>query len=497
MAIYQTYYNYIGGEWCASSSGRVFPSINPAHKNQTLGYFQASSEAEVRAAVDAAEEAFPKWSETPPPVRGEILLKIALMLEERKEDLARIMTMEMGKILTEARGDVQEAIDTFKYMAGEGRRLFGHTTTSELRDKFAMTVRRPVGVVAVITPWNFPIAIPGWKMAAALAAGNTVVWKPASDTPLCAIELVKVMVEAGIPAGVVNLVTGSGAEVGLPLVRDRKVGAVSFTGSRDNGEEILKQAGLKRVGLELGGKNPIIIMDDANLQLAVDGCIWGGFGTSGQRCTAASRVIVHKAVYENFIRSFKERAARLRVGDGLDSTVDMGPVINENQLKKIHSYTEIGVSEGAKLSLGGRILSGGVYDEGFFYQPTIFENVTSEMRIAQDEIFGPVVSVIKVDNLEEAIEVANNTRYGLSSSIYTNDIRTAFKAIARLEAGITYVNAPTIGAESHLPFGGVKETGNGVREGGIHGIEEFTDVKTVYIDYSGRLQRAQIDTSYG
>jgi len=454
-------------------------------------------EADVKAAVDAAEEAFPRWSETPPPVRGEILFKIALRLEEKKESLARTMTMEMGKVLTEARGDVQEAIDTFKYMAGEGRRLFGHTTTSELRDKFAMTVRRPIGVAAVITPWNFPIAIPGWKMAAALAAGDTVVFKPASDTPLCATELVKTMAEAGLPPGVVNLVTGSGSEVGLPLVRNRKVRIVSFTGSRDTGEEILRQAGVKKVGLELGGKNPIIIMADANLQLAVDGCIWGGFGTSGQRCTAASRIIVHRDIYQNFIRYFLERASRLRVGDGLDSTVDMGPIVNENQLKKIHSYTEIGISEGAKLSLGGNILRGGHYDEGFYYPPTIFENVKSDMRIAQDEIFGPVVSVIRVDSFDEAIEVANDTRYGLSSSIYTNDIRTAFKAIEKLEAGITYVNAPTIGAESHLPFGGVKETGNGVREGGIHGIEEFTEVKTVYIDYSGRLQRAQIDTSYG
>lgn len=481
----------------ASLTGRTFPSINPAHKMQVLGYFQSSSEDDVRAAVDAAEEAFQKWSETPPPARGEALLKIALRLEEKKESLARTITMEMGKVLVEARGDVQEAIDTFKYMAAEGRRLFGHTTTSELRDKFAMTIRRPVGVAAVITPWNFPTAIPGWKMAAALAAGNTVVFKPASDTPLCATELVKTMVEAGLPAGVVNLVTGSGFEVGLPLVRHRKVGVVSFTGSRDTGAEILRQAGVKKVGLELGGKNPIIVMDDANIQLAVDGCIWGGFGTSGQRCTAASRIIVHRGIYDRFIKMFLARASKLRVGDGLDSSTDMGPVVNEQQLRKIHSYVEIGVSEGARLSLGGQILGGEHFDDGFYYPPTIFEDVRSDMRIAQEEIFGPVVAVIKVDSFEEAIEVANDTEYGLSSSVYTNDLRTAFKAIEKLEAGITYVNAPTIGAESHLPFGGVKQTGNGVREGGIHGIEEFTEVKTVYIDYSGRLQRAQIDTDYG
>jgi len=496
MSDAQTYYNYVGGEWVPSETGRTFASVNPAHKGQVLGLFQRSNSNDVSAAVDAAEDAFVKWSQTPAPVRGEKLLRISLLLESRKEELARLMTMEMGKILSESRGDVQEAIDIFRYMAGEGRRLFGHTTTSELQDKFAMTIRRPIGVTAVITPWNFPIAIPGWKMAAALIAGNTVVFKPASDTPLCAVEMVKTMLNAGLPKGVVNLVTGSGSEVGLPLVSSRKVMCVSFTGSREVGSEILRTAGVKRVGLELGGKNPIIVMDDADLNLAVDGAIWGAFGTTGQRCTAASRLIIHEAVYDHFLRSFVQRAKELRIGDGLEPSTDMGPLVNENQLRKVHTYSEIGVSEGAKLLTGGKPLEGGKYAEGFFYPPTIFDDVHPDMRIAQEEIFGPTVCVIRVSSLEESIEVANSVEYGLSSSIYTNDVRKAFKAVEGIEAGITYVNAPTIGAESHLPFGGVKQTGNGTREGGILGIDEFTETKTAYLDFSGRLQKAQIDVTY-
>lgn len=492
----QIYLNYINGEWVRSDTGTTFPSINPAHKNEVLGRFQKSNAEDVKAAVDAAWDAFNKWSETPAPKRAEILLRAAKIVEDRKEELGRLVTREMGKVLTEGRADVQEAIDTFKYFAGEGRRLFGHTTTSELPNKFAMFVRRPVGVFAIITPWNFPIAIPSWKMAPCLVAGNTIVFKPATDTPLCALELVRVLEKAGLPKGVVNLVTGSGDEVGLPLVKHRKVGGVSLTGSREVGEQILKEAGVKKVGLELGGKNPIIVMDDADLDLAVDGSVWGGFGSTGQRCTAASRIILHKKVKDTFMALFLDRTKKLRVGDGLNEGIDVGPVINERQLRKIHSYTEIGQREGATLRIGGRMLTEAELSDGFFYSPTVFDNVATEMRVAQEEIFGPVVSVLEASNLDEAIEMANDIEYGLSSAIYTRDIANAFRAVEKIEAGITYINSSTIGSEAHLPFGGVKHTGNGTREGGVLGIDEFTEVKTVYVDYSGKLQRAQIDVEY-
>lgn len=490
------YKNYVNGEWIENSSGRTFRSINPAHKSEILGIFQKSEEEDVKAAVDAAEDAFEKWSSTPPPKRAEVLFKAARIMEEKKDELGRLVTKEMGKVLTEGLADVQEAIDMFKYMAGEGRRLFGNTTTSELPEKFCMTIRRPVGIFALITPWNFPIAIPAWKIAPCLVAGNTAVFKPASDTPLCAVELVKILERAGLPKGVLNLVTGSGSEAGLALVRSKKVRGISFTGSREVGAQITREAGIKRVGLELGGKNPIIVMDDADIDLAVDGAVWGGFGTAGQRCTAASRIIVHSNVKEEFMRKFVARTGKLRVGDGLDPDVDMGPLINEAQLNKVHYYTELGIREGAKLVMGGKVLRGNGYDDGFFYSPTIFDGVTVDMRIAQEEIFGPTVCIFEAGNLDEAVDIANSIEYGLSSSIYTKDLNKAFKAIHSIEAGITYVNASTIGSEAHLPFGGVKNTGNGTREGGIHGIDEFTEIKTVYIDYSGRLQRAQIDVEY-
>lgn len=482
---------FINGEWTESSTGETFDDINPATLDVIAKLHKASKE-DVSRAVDSAEDAFDAWSCTPAPRRAKILFSAARMLEERKEELARLMTAEMGKILKETRGDVQEAIDITYYAAGEGRRLLGETTPSELPDKFAMTVRRPIGVVGLITPWNFPIAIPAWKIMPALISGNTIVFKPASDTPLLSIELVKILAEAGLPEGVLNLVMGEGKSVGGAIVHDRKIRAVSFTGSLATGKWILGEAGkdMKRVSLELGGKNPIIVMDDANLDLAIDGVLWGAFGTTGQRCTAASRVIVHEKILPEFQKRFIQRTKRLKLGNGLDENIDVGPVINGSQLQKIAKYVAIGKDEGAKLALGGNTIKP---LPGYFFEPTIFTDVAPDMRIAQEEIFGPVVSLIKAGDLDEAINIANSVEYGLSSSIYTENMTSAFRAIEKIEAGITYVNAPTIGSEIHLPFGGVKSTGNGTREAGTTAIEEFTELKTVYFDYSGKLQKAQID----
>ncbi len=479
--------NYINGEWVGS--GETFTKLNPATLER-IGEFPKGNENDVNKAVDAAEDAFEKWSETPAPQRGKIILKAAQLLEQNKESLARELTEEMGKILVEARGDVQEAIDMALLMAGEGRRLFGHTTTSESKNKFAMTIRRPIGIVGLITPWNFPIAIPSWKIFPALVCGNTIVFKPSSDTPRCAIRFVEILEKAGVPKGVINMVTGPGGSTGMALVRHKKVRAISFTGHKDTGAEILKQAGIKRVGLELGGKNGIIIMDDADLSLALNGVVWGGYGTTGQRCTAASRIIVHEKIFKKFEKMLAERVKKLRMGNGLDSKTDVGPLINKAAQEKSKNYVDIGLKEGAKILCGGNIPK----MKGFFFEPTLFTNCSVNMRIAQEEIFGPVVSLISAKNLNDAIEIANSVEYGLSSAIYTNNIRNAFIAIEKLEAGLTYVNASTIGAEVHLPFGGVKQTGN-TKEGGILGIDEFSEIKTVYIDYSNRLQRAQIDTS--
>jgi acyl-CoA reductase-like NAD-dependent aldehyde dehydrogenase len=488
----QEYKLFLNGEWSDSFTGETFEDINPATL-EPMGVFQKASLEDVNNAVDSAEEAFESWSRTPAPQRGRILFRAARMLEERKEELARLLTIENGKILEEARGEVQEAIDMAYYAAGEGRRLLGETAPSELPEKFCMTVRRPIGVVGLITPFNFPIAIPAWKMMPALISGNTLVLKPSSDTPLLAIELVKILSEAKVPRGVINLVTGEGGTVGAALVGNKKIRAISFTGSLDNGKWILREASndIKRVSLEMGGKNPIIVMDDANMELAVDGVLWGAFGTAGQRCTAASRVIVNEKVLPEFQRKLEERAKRLKVGSGLDESVDVGPLINGRQLARVERYVQIGKDEGASLTLGG---SRAKFLPGHFFEPTIFTNVTAEMKIAQEEIFGPVLSLISAGSLEQAIEIANSVAYGLSSSIYTENMKNAFLAIEQIEAGITYVNAPTIGAEIHLPFGGVKATGNGTREAGTTAIDEFTDLKTVYFDYSGRLQKAQIDT---
>lgn len=487
--------NYIDGKWTEATTGHTFPSINPADKSEVLGFFPRSDHRDVDRAVEAARREYLRWRKVPAPRRAEILFRAAELLVQRKEGLAALMTKEMGKILKESRGDVQEAIDMTYFIAGEGRRLLGETTPSELSDRFAMSVRVPVGVVAAITPWNFPLAIPTWKLIPALVAGNTVVFKPAEDTPLMATKLVEILEEAGLPPGVLNLVHGSGEEAGAPLIRHPDVAMVSFTGSCAVGREIgiAAAAEHKRLSLEMGGKNAIIVMDDADLDLAVEGAVWGAFGTSGQRCTSASRLVVQKKVLKEFSDRLVKRAETLRLGDGLLPETEMGPVINERRLKQVHKYTKLGVKEGARLLTGGDIYRKGDCAKGFFYLPTVFADVSSKMRIAQEEIFGPAVAIIAVTEIEEAIAVANSTRYGLSSAIYTRDVAKAFKAMREIEAGITYVNAPTIGVEVHLPFGGVRQSGNGRREGGSTAIENFTEWKTLYIDFSGRLQKAQIN----
>jgi acyl-CoA reductase-like NAD-dependent aldehyde dehydrogenase len=487
--------NFIDGRWVGSKSGETFQSLNPANREDVVGVFPRSGKEDVAAAVAAATKAYPRWRATPPPERGEIVLRAALLLKKRKEELASLMTREMGKVLKETRGDVQEGIDMAEYASGMGRRPFGETVPSELRDKICFTWREPIGVVGLITPWNFPAAIPCWKLMPALLAGNAVVFKPAEDTPACATRIVEILIEAGLPAGVVNLVHGYGEEAGVALVDHPGVRAISFTGSAEVGRDIAAKCGkaLKRVSLELGGKNAIIVMDDADLELAVEGATWAAFGTTGQRCTAASRLIVHQGQLLDFSEMLKQRAETLKVGYGLDDGVEMGPVINESQLKRVHSYTEVGVQEKAKLLVGGRILDDREHAKGYFYAPTIFSDVRPDMRIAQEEIFGPTTAIMPIDSLDQAIEYANSTSYGLSLSIYTRDVNRAFRAMRELESGIVYVNAPTIGAEIQVPFGGVKNTGNGHREAGTVALDEFTEWKTIFVDYSGRLQKAQID----
>jgi acyl-CoA reductase-like NAD-dependent aldehyde dehydrogenase len=488
-----TYKNYIGGEWVPAASGRTFEDLNPANREEVLGVFPRSDSTDVDRAVRAAQETFRSWRLVPAPRRAEIVFRAGEIMVRRKEELARLMTREMGKVLTEARGDVQEGIDTAYYMAGEGRRLFGHQAPCEMPFKFGVAIRVPVGVVAAITPWNFPVAIPTWKLLPALVCGNTAVFKPAEDTPLMAHILLEILLEAGLPKGVINLVHGLGEEAGAPLVRHPGVNLVSFTGSTEVGREVAKVAAetYKKVSLEMGGKNAIIVMDDADVDLAVEGIVWSAFGTTGQRCTAASRVIVHEAVYGELQSRLVPAAERLRLGPGWEDSTDVGPLINQEALDKVSHYTEIGKDEGAKLLTGGEAPDG----PGFFYRPTVFADVEAGMRIAQEEIFGPTTALIPVRSFEEAVAAANSVRYGLSSSIFTRDVNRAFRAMRDLQAGITYVNAGTTGAEVHLPFGGTKETGNGHREAGQAALDVFTEWKSIYVDYSGRLQRAQIDNA--
>ena len=486
---------YVGGKWVDPKGRKRFETINPA-TGETLGTFPLGTAEDVNAAVKAAKGAFDRWKGTPAPRRGELLLEAARIFRRKKDELGRLVTTEMGKVLAEGRGDVQEVIDFLEYAAGEGRRMFGDTVPSELPNKMCLTIRLPVGPVGLITPWNFPMAIPAWKSGAALISGCTVVFKPSSLTPLCGAKFVEVLDEAGFPPGVVNMVTGNGSIVGDGIVAHPDIRAVSFTGGVDTGKHVYEAAAKKMIkaGLELGGKNAILAMDDADLDVLMDGVMFGAFGTAGQRCTATSRLIVHQKIYDEVVDELVARAKKLRVGDPIDPKTDMGPVASADQEKKVLEYIEAGRREGDKLLTGGRKLRGEGYDDGFFIEPTVFA-VDRKARLAQEEIFGPVLSVLKAKDYEDAISIANSVKYGLSSSIYTNSLRLAFRAMHDLEAGITYVNAPTIGAEVQLPFGGIKETGpTDTREAGPTALEEFTYWKTIYVDYSGRLQRAQIDT---
>jgi aldehyde dehydrogenase (NAD+) len=496
MASPETYRNFINGSWVDAATGERFENRNPADRDDLIGSFQKSGPEDVNRAVAAAKAALPGWKAIPAPRRAEIIYKLGQILADRKESCARDMTREMGKILKETRGDVQEAIDTAFYAAGEGRRMFGETVPAELPNKWAMSIRVPVGVCALITPWNFPMAIPSWKLIPAIVCGNTVVLKPATDTPLSCVNFIKACADAGVPPGVVNLVTGTGQSVGVPLMRHEDVSLVSFTGSTEVGRDVNRACadGFKKCSLEMGGKNAIMIMDDADIDLAVDGCLWGAFGTTGQRCTATSRVIVHRKVMGEFTEKLAARARALKIGNGLDESTEVGPLVNASQVKTVESYVEIGRKEGARLLTGGKRLTGAAHDRGYFFEPTIFTDVTPEMRLAKEEIFGPVLSVMAARDLDEAIRIANGTVYGLSGAIYTKNVNDAFRAMRDIEAGIFYVNAPTIGAEVQLPFGGVKQTGNGHREAAWTVLDIFTEWKSIYVDFSGSLQRAQIDT---
>ncbi|MSR05790.1 MAG: aldehyde dehydrogenase family protein [Gemmatimonadetes bacterium] len=491
----RTYRNFIAGEWVAPVAGDYFENRNPARWYDVVGRFPESDARDVARAVRAATRGAVAWAATPAPLRGEVLKRVGDGLTKKKEEIARAMTREMGKVLAEARGDVQEAIDTAYYAASEGRRLFGHTVPSELRNKWAMSFRRPIGVAGLITPFNFPLAIPTWKMFPALVCGNAVILKPAEDTPLTATLLVEVLLESGLPPDVVQLVHGRGETAGRALVEHPDVPVISFTGSTETGALVGATCGRmhKRLSLEMGGKNAQIVLNDANLDLALEGVLWGAFGTTGQRCTATSRLILQRKIHDRFLRMVCDAAENLRMGDGLDAKTHVGPLINEAARDKVERYVDIAKNEGCVLETGGNAPRGERLGRGWFFRPTVFAGVRPGMRLEQEEVFGPVLAVIRVKDLDEAIKVNNDVRYGLSSSLYTADLDSGFRAMTALETGITYVNAPTIGAEAHLPFGGVKQTGNGHREGGWQVYDFFSETKVVYVDYSGHLQRAQID----
>lgn len=486
--------NYIDGQWVDSVTGKTYTRNNPATGEQVAEY-TSSNAADVEKAVTAAKKAFETWRLFPAPKRGEILYRVGQIMLDKKEQFAREMTEEMGKVISEARGDVQEAIDMAFYMAGEGRRMYGQTTPSELPNKWNMSIRKPIGVAGLVTPWNFPMAIPSWKIFPAIVAGNTVVFKPASMTARSAVRFVEMLIEAGVPAGVVNLVIGGGQEVGNAIIEHPDVPMVSFTGSTETGIGVATTGARlnKRISLEMGGKNAVMVMEDADLDLAVNGILWSAFGTSGQRCTAASRVIAHRSVQAELVDRLVERAAAMKLGNGLDESIDVGPVVSGNQLETINSYVAIGQAEGARLATGGAIVRDGDLAGGFFHQPTIFADAKYDMRVAQEEIFGPVTTVVPVDSLDEAIAAVNSVKYGLSASIFTADVNRAFRAMQDVFTGILYVNAGTTGAEIHLPFGGTKATGNGHREAGTATLDFFTEWQSIYVDYSGKLQRAQID----
>jgi len=486
--------NFINGRWLKAQSKKSFSSVNPANK-QLIATVPRSEKADINNAVKAARASYPAWSKTPAPIRGEILFRAVENILKNKKKLGDLVAREMGKVKKEAHGDVQEAIDMGFYMAGEGRRLFGQTVPSELPNKSIRTIRQSVGVFALITPWNFPTAIPAWKIFPALISGNTVVFKPSSYTPACASELIKCFVEAGLPNGVLNLVHGKGNEAGEALLNHKDIDGLSFTGSSAVGKHIAEICAprLTKHCLEMGGKNVIIVMDDADIDLAVDGAIWAAFGTTGQRCTAASRIVLHQKIYNMFTKKLVDKVKKLKLGYALDKGVDVGPLINEGAVEKTLKYVKIGKEEGAKLLCGGLKARSPKLSKGFFFKPTVFGNVTPKMRIAQEEIFGPVTALIKVRNFNEAIKVANNVNYGLSSAIFTQDINNIERAARDLETGLVYINTSTIGAEIQTPFGGLKDTGNGHREaGGLGGaLETYTEMKVISVDYSGNIQKAQ------
>ena len=488
--------NHIAGKWTDSASGRTFENRNPADNDDLIGEFPRSDAQDLERAVESAKRGFEQWRRTPAPLRGDVLRRVGDLLTERKEEIARAMTREMGKVLNETRGDVQEGIDTAYYAAVEGRRLFGHTVPSELRDKWAMTYRRSIGVAGLITPFNFPLAIPTWKMFPALVCGNSVILKPAEDVPHTSTILVEVLLEAGLPPDVVQLVHGFGEEIGAAMVEHPEIPVISFTGSTAVGSQIGSVCGRmhKRLSLEMGGKNAQIVMPDAPMDLAIDGVLWGAFGTTGQRCTATSRLLLHDDIHDRFLDQLVDRASSLKLGSGLLDGNDVGPLINQAALEKVESYVEVARGEGDEVLTGGERATGDGLDRGFFFQPTILRGVKPGSRLACEEVFGPVLSVIRFSDLDEAIRINNEVKYGLSSSLYTNDVRASFRAMLELDNGISYINAPTIGAEAHMPFGGVKQTGNGHREGGWEVYEFYSETKVCYVDYSGKLQRAQIDT---
>jgi alpha-ketoglutaric semialdehyde dehydrogenase len=492
----ETFKNFVGGEWLTPVTDAYFDNRNPAQPDDLIGRFPDSDRRDIDAAVRSAKRGFAIWSRTPAPIRGDVLRRVGDLLAERKEAIADAMTREMGKVLAETRGDVQEGIDTAYYAATEGRRLFGHVVPSELRSKWAMSYRRPIGVVGLITPFNFPMAIPTWKMFPALLCGNSVIIKPSEDVPHTVHLLVEILLEAGLPPEVIQLVHGRGETAGKALVEHPEVPVISFTGSTETGAIIGETCGRmhKRLSLEMGGKNAMIVMDDANQDLALEGVLWGAFGTTGQRCTATSRLILHEKVHDRFLRRLSDAAEAMKLGDGRQEKTQVGPLIHQAAREKVERYVDIGRKEGAQLVTGGMTPSGGPLDEGWFFRPTVFAGVEPGSRLEQEEIFGPVLSVIRVGSFDEAVQVNNDVRYGLSSSIYTGNVDLAFRAIEELDNGITYVNAPTIGAEAHLPFGGVKATGNGHREGGWEVYDFYSETKVCYVDYSGKLQRAQIDT---
>lgn len=494
-----TFQNFIAGEWVAPSTGEYFDNVNPADGRDVIGRFPKSGRADVDRAVASAKRGFELWRKTPAPARGDVLRRVGDLLSARKEEIANLMTREMGKPLQETRGDVQEGIDTAYYAGVEGRRLFGHVVPSELRNKWAMTYRRPIGVAGLVTPFNFPLAIPTWKGFPALVCGNAVVLKPAEDVPHTATVLVEILLEAGLPPEVIQLVHGFGEDVGAALVEHPDVPVISFTGSTATGSLVGQTCGRmhKRLSLEMGGKNAQIVLEDADLDLALEGVLWGAFGTTGQRCTATSRLILQDGIHDRFVAMLADRAKSLKLGDGRKPGTDVGPLIHAASRENVERYVEIGRGEGAELVCGGRRATGGDLDHGHFFEPTIFTNVKPGSRLEQEEIFGPVLSVIRVRDAEEAFVVNNDVKYGLSSSVYTRDLATSFRALEVLDNGITYVNAPTIGAEAHLPFGGVKQTGNGHREGGWEVYEFYSETKVCYVDYSGQLQRAQIDNYLG